>query len=135
MHRLLLLFVLFAGCLFSSPPKVDKSYRQVVSDLHRLSGAMSTYSLDKGVYPERLELITEFYIGENAHFKDPWGNDYLFRVYKKDGNEYVQVASGGSDGHFEGWDQKGVYKNAPPNCGKDVIFDSQDHLVFGPELY
>ena len=52
---------------------------------------------------------------QDAIYKDAWGNDLLFQF--GDGPEFY-VASSGSDGRFEGFDNQGQYSEC---AGRDII--------------
>lgn len=61
-----------------------------------------------------LKTLVERYT-QDAIFKDAWGNDLLFQF--GDGPEFY-VASPGSDGRFEGFDNQGQYTEC---AGQDII--------------
>lgn len=52
---------------------------------------------------------------KDAIYKDAWGNDLLFQF--GDGAEFY-IASPGSDGRFNGFDNQGFYSSLP---GQDII--------------
>jgi hypothetical protein len=59
--------------------------------------------------------------------KDAWGNDLLYK-YKK---EKFLIASPGSDGKFEGFDQRGVYRDSYQELeGKDIIISNEGFVYF-----
>ena len=61
---------------------------------------------------------------------DGWGNPILYR--RGPGMTDYALASGGADGRFEGWDQKGFYTcGDPANRNRDMIMVNGE-LVYGP---
>ncbi len=58
--------------------------------------------------------------------KDAWGNDLYYRA---EGDNFW-VASAGSDGKFEGFDQQGQYTDL---AGKDIIL-SGSAFIYGPKI-
>ena len=65
---------------------------------------------------------------EEATLMDDWGNRFLYKVDTQ--NNTFRLASGGSDGQFQGFDQKGTYIEFK---GQDIIFYDTD-FVFQPEF-
>lgn len=60
-------------------------------------------------------------------YKDAWGNDLLYQSKK----EKFLIASPGSDGKFEGFDQRGVYRDSYEELqGKDIIISDEGFVYF-----
>ena len=63
--------------------------------------------------------------------EDGWGNPILY--LRGSGTMDYALASGGADGRFEGWEQRGAYSSDDPaNRNLDIIL-MNGKLVYGPE--
>ncbi|UCH98316.1 MAG: hypothetical protein JSV88_16145 [Candidatus Aminicenantes bacterium] len=64
---------------------------------------------------------------EKIPLKDVWENDFLYKYQR----ERFWIASPGSDGEFEGFEQTGVYPNTETYLpGKDIIFSNGRFVSF-----
>jgi len=64
---------------------------------------------------------------EKIPLKDVWQNDFFYKYEK----EMFWIASAGSDGKFEGFEQSGVYPAVESHMqGKDIILSSKGFTVF-----
>lgn len=124
---------------------LQQQYRNTIADLKVLSQAIDDYIWDKKKAPPVKDLdellshdmgiglsFVEFYMDEYPEDKiphvDAWGNRF---VYKFSGDRYW-LGSGGSNGKFFRFDQKGVYRfNDKEMADKDIVF-SNGGMVFGP---
>ena len=59
---------------------------------------------------------------------DAWGNPFHYKIDTKDNTFWL--ASGGSDGQFQGFDQEGTFTEL---VGEDIISYDND-FVFQPEF-
>ncbi|MBN1197252.1 MAG: type II secretion system protein GspG [Candidatus Aminicenantes bacterium] len=98
----------------------------------QLGEAVDQYVAEYGVAPE-VESINDLHLYPRfaAYFrdlilKDAWGNDFYYRA---DGARFW-IASAGSDGEFQGFDQEGVYRDY---SGRDLIFSGK-RFVFWPDF-
>jgi uncharacterized lipoprotein NlpE involved in copper resistance len=98
-------------------------YLAAMGDLKSIGAAVESYMTDNYIAPDDIssKCLTSFYI-RRLPAADPWGNKYL---YKKVGKENYYIASAGSDGIFEGFDQKGKYINIE---GKDIILSNGTYV-------
>lgn len=107
----------------------EKKERYVIAmkDLRSIGTAIESYITDEYATPkansieELGKILSPFHIRKMPVI-DPWGNKYL---YKKVGKDEYFIASAGSDGIFEGFDQKGKYINTE---GKDIIFSNGTYV-------
>jgi hypothetical protein len=70
--------------------------------------------------------VEPFYI-RGLPLRDAWGNEFY---YTQNGEDFM-IASAGSDGMFDGFDQRGEYDTFE---GQDIIYDSQESFVYGPNM-
>lgn len=113
---------------------LEEQYRFAVRDLYGICTGINSFYVTEGKFPEKLEDCVPFHLDKDT-LKDPWGKPYLFKACIVDGKELVLAASGGSDGVFIGWEQKGQYLFK--DCkGKDIIFNPETrlNLPFGPKF-
>lgn len=99
------------------------SFITAMKDLKSIGIAVESFMTDNYYAPDDIssKYLTTFYI-KRLPVVDPWGNKYL---YKKVDKENYCIASAGSDGIFEGFDQKGKYINTE---GKDIIFSNGTYV-------
>lgn len=94
-----------------------------VEDLERIGFTIEAWKEDTGKAPQGdslekvAEIIKEYY--DFHTLVDIWGNAFL---YKAEGDTYW-VASAGSDGNFDGFDQTGQYDE---DDTRDIIFSNGD---------
>jgi len=115
-------------------PTLEQQYRFAVSGLYGICTGISSFYVAEGKFPEKLEDCVPLHLGKDT-LKDPWGNPYLFKACLVDGKELILAATGGSDGVFLGWEQKGQYLFK--DCkGKDIILNYEDFFnpPFGPKI-
>jgi len=98
-------------------------YIKAVKDINYIGTAVESFIIDNDYAPDDIssKYLTAFYI-RKLPVIDPWGNKYL---YKKTGKETYCIASAGSDGTFEGFNQKGKYINIED---KDIIFSNGKYV-------
>ncbi|HDP95078.1 MAG TPA: hypothetical protein ENN40_06940 [Candidatus Aminicenantes bacterium] len=100
--------------------------------LTELGKALAQYVEEYGYAPE-IDSINDLHLYprfapyfRNLIIKDAWGNDLY---YRSDGARFW-IASAGSDGKFQGFDQEGVYRDY---FGRDLIFSGK-RFVFWPDF-
>jgi hypothetical protein len=113
--------------------------KATMGDMKSISAAIDSYITDKGEAPpgatmsELQAKLQPFYI-KTLPLKDAWGNDFLYRHGTGDKKTEYAVGSGGKDGVFNGWEQKGVYKvTAIDHFGNDIII-ADGKFTYGPEI-
>ena len=108
-------------------PLLVEKYRKTLKDLHFAGIALQNYLVDEMKPPAKLADLVPTFI-EDKQLMDAWGNRFHYKIDTK--NNSFWVASGGSDGQFQGFDQKGVYFELK---GQDIILYDYD-FVFQPEF-
>ena len=101
-----MLMSIIAPTMFS---KVDSTkIKTAKMQMQMLDTALQTYRLDIGDYPEALmELFDSDVEGWDGPYlpkkvpSDPWGNDYVYRFPKTEGDGFL-LLSYGKDGSFGG---------------------------------
>lgn len=113
--------------------------KATMGDMKTIGLAIESYITDHGKAPEGKTLLEikdklqPFYI-KTLPLKDGWENDFHYRHGTGDKSKEYAVASGGKEGAFGGWDQKGVYVvTSMDGFGKDIIF-SNGNFTFGPKV-
>ncbi len=123
---------------------IKEKYKKTMGDLKIFQEAILDYIIDNIQAPkvETIEELVKMDAGNGLTFasffldeieedkiprKDPWGNDFIYK-YQKD---QFRIASPGSDGKFEGFEQKGVYLNTEKELdGKDIIISNRGFVFF-----
>lgn len=110
--------------------------KATIGDLKTIGTAVETYITDKGKPPAGTSLaeirsqLEPFYIKE-LPMKDAWGYDFH---YIGGPGDHYGIASGGKDGVFKGWQQKGFYPVYHiQQFGNDIIF-ADGQFTFGPRV-
>lgn len=134
---------LFTSTAFGDEAGIKEKYRKTVEDLKYFKDAILDYLVDNTNAPKAktmAELIrqdvgnglsfTVFYLEQipedQVPLKDPWGNEFL---YKHDKRRFW-IASAGSDGKFDGFNQTGAYTDSENELeGKDVIVSNNGFLL------
>ncbi len=108
----------------SADAPLKHKLKATMSDIHVIGRVVTLYLED---YPHapKAETIKEvakitqpFYI-KTCPLKDAWGNDLIYKVDPKNPKNYW-VASPGSDGKFNGFNQKGTWSPKNEN-GQDIV--------------
>jgi len=98
--------------------------------------AIESYMTDNYKAPEGQSLqdilpqLQPFYIN-NLPLKDGWGNDFH---YYSSGKDNYFIGSGGKDGVFNGWEQKGDYIVREINGFNNDIIYSNGMFTYGPKV-
>ncbi|MCP5107671.1 MAG: hypothetical protein GY950_30060, partial [bacterium] len=124
-----------------------EQYRKAMEELKLFRAAILDYLVDFENAPEakNLEELVEMDIGNGLSFavfymedvpeekirlRDTWGNEYVYKYEK----EKFWIASSGSDGKFDGFEQKGPYKDTEKELkGKDIIISNDGFIYFPME--
>jgi len=102
-------------------------YRKTLNGLNFANVAIQVYIMDYMKPPAKLADLVPTFI-EEAQLMDAWGYKFHYKVDTQ--NNTFWLASGGSDGQFQGFDQKGAYVELN---GKDIILYDYE-FVFQPEF-
>ena len=139
---LLVCFVLVSAA-HGDEAGIKEKYQKTMEDLTFFKDALLDYLIDHKNSPKvktMAELVqkdvgnglsfTVFYLEQipedQVPLQDAWGNDFL---YKYKGKRFW-IASAGSDGKFEGFDQTGVYADTGENLeGRDIIISNYGFLL------
>ena len=130
--------IIFSNRKFSYGPKIRINLVQKIKitmdDMKSIATAIDDYMTDFYCAPkvESIEELNDdwfvpFYI-KNLTSKDAWGNNYYYKVDKKNPDIYW-IGSAGSDGKFKGFKQKGYYTVLE---GKDIII-SNGKFIYSPK--
>lgn len=140
---LLLVCFILVSAAHGDEAGIKEKYQKTMEDLVFFKDALLDYLIDHKNAPKvksMAELVqvdvgnglsfTVFYLeqipDDQVPLLDAWGNEFL---YKYRGKEF-QIASAGSDGKFEGFDQTGVYTDTEENLeGKDIIISNNGFLL------
>lgn len=112
-----------------SPKTLDGKLDATMSDIHVIGRAIAKYMEDNnqapktGTIKEVAKLIQPFYI-KTCPLEDAWGNDLIYKIDPKNPKNYW-IASPGSDGKFNGFDQEGSWSPCEEN-GQDIILHNGD---------
>jgi len=111
----------------SQPAELVAKYKETLDLLKTLATAVATYQIGENKLPGSLASLVPDFLPKLQEV-DAWGNKLIYKVDAQ-GQQYW-LASAGSDGRFDGFDQKGEYSEL---AGKDIIFvDSMP--VFVPRI-
>ncbi len=109
------------------PLQVEK-YRKTLNSIRYVAYAIEVYELEDMKLPEKLSELVPGFIEEEQQLMDAWGNPFHYKIDTR--NNTFWLASGGSDGQFQGFDQKGVFFELD---GQDIIsYDT--NFVFQPDF-
>jgi len=114
---------------------IASAYKLTIESIIQISHGIQNYALDFGTAPQvagfpelRDKLIPAYMVNIP---QDAWGKDFIYKVNEKNPEQYW-LASGGSDGIFKGFDQKGTWD--APN-GQDLIFtNAPPSWIYGPAM-
>lgn len=111
----------------SQPQDLVEKYRETMNILRQFATAVATYQISRNTLPESLaSLVPDFF--PRLQDTDAWGNKLIYKIDARSQKHWL--ASAGSDGRFDGFEQEGEYAEL---AGKDIIFvDSMP--VFVPRL-
>lgn len=139
---LLVCFVLVSAG-FGDEVRIKEKYIKTMEDLKYFQDALLEYLIDHDNAPKAKSLaelirqdvgnglsFTVFYLeqipDDQVTLQDAWGNDFLYK-YK---GKTFRLASPGSDGKFEGFDQNGIYTDTDDDLeGKDIIISNNGFLL------
>jgi ketosteroid isomerase-like protein len=107
-----------------APKNLEGKLDATMSDIHVIGRAIAKYMEDNdqapkaGTIKEVAKLIQPFYI-KTCPLEDAWGNDLIYKIDPKNPKNYW-IASPGSDGKFDGFDQEGSWSPCSEN-GQDIV--------------
>lgn len=109
--------------------------KATIGDMKTIGTALESYITDYYKAPEvesfaELKKILEPFYIKTLPLTDAWGNPFHYYHGTGESQDAYAVGSGGSDGKFEGFEQKGTYTDTK---GKDIIF-SNGEFTFAPEI-
>ena len=109
-------------------PRLVEKYIKTMNSIKYAAKAIYIYKLDEMKLPGKLsDLVPEFIAEEKL--MDAWGNPFHYKIGTHFG-ETFWLASGGSDGRFQGFDQEGTFVELD---GQDII-SRGGGFVFEPEF-
>lgn len=108
-------------------PNMLSQYRKTMENMRKIAIAAEDYNVEYMKYPKAVKELFPNFLKELTE-KDAWGNVFIYKITAD--NDGFLVASPGSDGVFQGFDQDGFYVDLP---GKDIIF-ARGAFVFAPRL-
>ncbi len=108
-------------------PDVLSGYRKTMEMMQQIGAAAERHYLERMKYPRAVKDLFPGFLQELTE-KDAWGNAFICQI-DADSARFL-IASPGSDGIFEGFDQEGFYLDL---TGKDIIFTA-GAFVYGPRL-
>ncbi|MGB7297102.1 MAG: hypothetical protein WBC70_16070 [Candidatus Aminicenantales bacterium] len=108
-------------------PDLLFGYRKTMELMRKIAAAAAMYHVEHMTYPRTVKDLYPVFLEELTE-KDAWGGAFILK-YDTERNKFL-VASGGSDGVFNGFDQEGFYVDLP---GKDIIF-SNGAFIYAPRL-
>ena len=111
----------------AQPSGLVAKYQETLQRLREIVLAVESFRIVKDKLPESLAVLVPDYLPKLVE-TDAWGNRLIIQIDPKK-NTY-RIASGGSDGRFAGFDQKGEYSDL---AGQDMIF-ADGAPVFVPKL-
>ena len=113
--------------------------KATMGDLKSILLAIESYIIDMGYAPRGKTLtdiksvLEPFYI-KVLPIKDAWGNDFFYKHGIGNQKDVYFVGSGGRDGVFDGFEQKGSYLvTRMEDFNKDIII-SNGTFVFHPKV-
>lgn len=110
--------------LSTQPEELAKKYGETLAILENLAAAIATYQIAENKLPKSLASLVPDYLPV-LRDADAWGNRIIYQIDAQ--NQLYRLASAGSDGRFDGFEQKGEYSEL---AGKDIIFvDSMPWFV------
>ncbi len=111
--------------------------RATMGDMFIIGKALKGYIIDYNQAPpansveELCKILQPVYI-KTLPGTDAWENELLYKVDPGEPGKYW-VASPGSDGKFEGFDQKGTWKFEEGEKGQDIVLANGD-FTYKPDL-
>ncbi|MBU4494294.1 MAG: type II secretion system protein GspG, partial [Acidobacteria bacterium] len=112
----------------ANDPLMVEYYMQTMERMKQLTQGVQVFYLEKMKHPSSLQELLEEGFAREEHMQDAWGREFFFKA--DPGNETCWIASSGSDGRFEGFDQKGTYSKL---IGQDIIAFDID-FVYAPDF-
>ncbi|UCH95264.1 MAG: type II secretion system protein GspG [Candidatus Aminicenantes bacterium] len=120
------------------PPKTfEGRLRVTMGDMFTIGKALRYYIEDYNQAPkvdsikELSKILQPFYI-KTLPLADAWENEILYKVDPENPKNYW-IASPGSDGKFEGFDQEGTWKFEEGEKGQDIVLANGD-FTYMPNL-
>jgi len=108
-------------------PDLLTAYRTTMENMRKIGAAAAMYHVENMKYPQTVKDLYPAFLEELTE-NDAWGGAFILK-HDPEKDRFL-VASGGSDGVFEGFDQAGFYVDLP---GKDIIFSGGD-FSYAPRL-
>ena len=118
------------------PKTLELKLKATIGDIKIIGAVVENYKTDM-VYAPKVDSIEAFakktqpfYI-RTCPLRDAWGNRLLYKYDRKTPKNYW-VASPGSDGKFNGFDQEGTWDSTADN-GQDIVLFNGTFVYF-PEI-
>ncbi|MCP4153438.1 MAG: hypothetical protein GY757_37265 [bacterium] len=109
--------------------------KATMGDMRTVSAAIEDYITDNNQAPQGKSLaeikakLQPFYI-KVLPMKDAWGNDFIYKTGPN--KQDFSIASGGKDGVFNGWEQKGSYRVSDIKEFANDIIISNGNFLYHP---
>ncbi|NIO20256.1 MAG: hypothetical protein GTN76_05800 [Candidatus Aenigmarchaeota archaeon] len=113
------------------PPKTfEGRLRATMVDMFTIGKVLKYYIEDYNQAPKansikELSIILQPFYIKTLPLADTWENEFLYKVDLKNPKNYW-VGSPGSDGKFQGFDQKGTWKFKDGEKGQDIVLANGD---------
>lgn len=120
-----------------APKTFEGKLKATMSDMHTIGRALKHYIDDYNKAPQTdsikklSKILQPFYI-KTLPLADAWENELLYKVDPKNPKNYW-IGSPGSDGKFEGFDQKGTWKFEEGEKWQDIVLANGD-FTYMPNL-
>ena len=112
--------------------------RTTIDDMYTIGWALHDYIDDYKQAPqansikELSKILQPVYI-KTLPLADAWENEFLYKVDPGEPGKYW-IASPGSDGKFEGFNQEGTWKVEKEEKGQDIILTTNYEFTYKPDL-
>jgi hypothetical protein len=118
------------------PETLEHKLKATMGDVHVIGRAIAIYMEDYHHAPkaktvkEVAKITQPFYI-KTCPLEDAWGNDLIYKIDPKNPKNYW-IASPGSDGKFNGFDQKGTW-SPDDEKGQDIVLYNGE-FIYSPGM-
>jgi hypothetical protein len=118
------------------PKTLELKLKATMGDIKTIGVVVGHYKTDKDYVPkvdsiEAFAKMTQPFYIKTCPLRDAWGNRLLYK-YDKNNPKHYWVASPGSDGKFNGFDQEGTWDSTTDNGQDIVLFNGK--FVYYPEI-
>ncbi len=106
----------------------DMSYNDmnVKLSLSKIAGLIFDFRSKKDRLPYDLDELRDIHKDVGRLFTDPWGNEFIYNIYKIKGYDYFTLESKGADGLLDSDDDCVYYPGVRWKCGMYTIEDAEN---------